>query len=99
MFSALTKSIQSKPSLSDIQANVFAGLTVGVIALPLSMALAIASGVSPQHGLYTAIVAGIVIGLTGGSKVNISGPTAAFVVVLLPIVQEFGLGGLLISGN
>ncbi len=98
MFSALTRTIKSKPTLSDIQSDVLAGLTVGVIALPLSMALAIASGVSPQHGLYTAIVAGIVIALSGGSKVNISGPTAAFVVVLLPIVQQHGLGGLLISG-
>ena len=71
---------------------------MGVIALPLSMALAIASGVPPQHGLYTAIIAGIVIALSGGSKVNISGPTAAFVVVLLPIVQQFGIGGLLLSG-
>ncbi|RBP53097.1 C4-dicarboxylic acid transporter DauA [Arenicella xantha] len=98
MLSALKRSLQSKPSSQEIQANILAGLTVGVIALPLSMALAIASGVPPQHGLYTAIVAGIVIALTGGSKVNISGPTAAFVVILLPIVQEFGLGGLLISG-
>jgi SulP family sulfate permease len=98
MLSALRRSIQSKPSYQDIQANVLAGLTVGVIALPLSMALAIASGVPPQHGLYTAIVAGIIIALTGGSKVNISGPTAAFVVILLPIVQQFGLGGLLVSG-
>ena len=98
MLSALKKSLKSKPSYPDIQANILAGLTVGVIALPLSMALAIASGVAPQHGLYTAIVAGIVISLTGGSKVNISGPTAAFVVVLLPIVQQFGLGGLLLSG-
>ncbi|XOF34516.1 MAG: C4-dicarboxylic acid transporter DauA [Candidatus Electrothrix sp. YB6] len=98
MFSALKKSLHSKPSYADIQANVLAGLTVGVIALPLSMALAIASGVPPQHGLYTAMVAGIVIALTGGSKVNISGPTAAFVVILLPIVQKFGIGGLLVSG-
>jgi len=98
MFSALRKSIESKPSSPEIQANILAGLTVGVIALPLSMALAIASGVPPQHGLYTAIVAGIVIAVAGGSKVNISGPTAAFVVVLLPIVQEYGLGGLAISG-
>jgi len=98
MLSALKRSLQSKPSYQDIQANVLAGLTVGVIALPLSMALAIASGAPPQHGLYTAIVAGIVIALTGGSKVNISGPTAAFVVILQPIVQEFGLGGLLVSG-
>lgn len=98
MLSALKRSLQSKPSYQVLQANVLAGLTVGVIALPLSMALAIASGVPPQHGLYTAIVAGIIIALTGGSKVNISGPTAAFVVILLPIVKEFGLGGLLISG-
>ncbi|MCI5211597.1 MAG: C4-dicarboxylic acid transporter DauA, partial [Candidatus Electrothrix sp. ATG2] len=70
MFSALKKSFKSKPSYLDVQANVLAGLTVGVIALPLSMALAIASGVPPQHGLYTAMVAGIIIALTGGSKVN-----------------------------
>lgn len=92
MFSALRKSLASKITLSDIQENILSGLAVGVIALPLSMALAIASGVPPQHGLYTAIVAGIVIALSGGSKVNISGPTAAFVVVLLPIVQQFGIG-------
>lgn len=98
MFSALTRSLRNECSLTSLQSNVLAGLTVGVIALPLSMALAIASGVPPQHGLYTAIIAGIVIALAGGSKVNISGPTAAFVVVLLPIVQEFGLGGLLFSG-
>lgn len=98
MLSALRRSIQSKPSVPEIQANILAGLTVGVIALPLSMALAIASGVAPQFGLYTAIVAGVVIALTGGSKVNISGPTAAFVVVLLPIVQQYGIGGLLMSG-
>lgn len=62
------------------------------------MALAIAIGVPPQHGLYTAMIAGIVISISGGSSVNISGPTAAFVVVLLPIVQQFGIGGLLLSG-
>jgi len=77
---------------------VLAGITVGIVALPLSMALAIASGVAPQYGLYTAIVGGIVIALTGGSRINISGPTAAFVVILLPIVHSYGLGGLLISG-
>ena len=77
--------------------DIIAGLTVGVIAIPLSMALAIASGVPPQHGLYTAIVAGIVIALTGGSRFNISGPTAAFVVILYPITQQFGLSGLLMA--
>lgn len=82
----------------NLRPNLLAGLTVGIIALPLSMALAIASGVAPQHGLYTAIIAGIVTGLLGGSRVNISGPTAAFVVILLPITHQYGLGGLVISG-
>ncbi len=78
--------------------NIFSGLTVGIIALPLSMALSIAIGVPPQNGLYTAIIAGIIAAIFGSSKVNISGPTAAFVVILIPIVQEFGLKGLLICG-
>ena len=83
---------------SAIQSNVFAGLTVGIIALPLSMALAIAVGAPPQHGLYTAIVAGIITSICGGSRTSVSGPTAAFVVILLPITQKYGLGGLLMSG-
>ena len=78
--------------------NIFAGLTVGIVALPLSMALAIAVGVPPQNGLYTAIIAGIIASVFGSNKVNISGPTAAFVVILIPIVQEFGIKGLLICG-
>jgi len=98
MFSALFESFRTDRSLRSIQSNALAGITVGVIALPLSMALAIAIDVDPQYGLYTAIVAGIVIALTGGSRVNITGPTAAFVVVLLPIVHKFGLGGLLLAG-
>ena len=98
MFSASIKSLKHERTSSSIKSNILAGLTVGIIALPLSMALAIASGVPPQHGLYTAIIAGIFIALSGGSQVNISGPTAAFVVVLLPIVHAFGIGGLLISG-
>ncbi|OZB37063.1 MAG: C4-dicarboxylic acid transporter DauA [Halothiobacillus sp. 14-56-357] len=98
MFDALIESIREDRSFRNIQSNVIAGITVGVIALPLSMALAIAIDVDPQYGLYTAIVAGIVIALTGGSRVNISGPTAAFVVVLLPVVHQFGVGGLLVAG-
>lgn len=98
MFSAIRHSFRNDLTGSTLRSNVIAGITVGIIALPLSMALAIASGVPPQHGLYTAAIAGIVIAATGGSSVNISGPTAAFVVVLLPIVQQYGLGGLLISG-
>ena len=72
-----------------IKSNIFSGLTVGIIALPLSMALAIATGVPPQLGLYTAIVAGILAAIFGSSKVNISGPTAAFIVILIPIVSFF----------
>ena len=83
--------------LADLRQDVMAGLTIGTVAVPLSMELAIATGVPPQHGLYTAIVAGALIALTGGSRFNISGPTAAFVVILFPIVQQHGLGGLLIA--
>lgn len=95
---SLLESIRSGLLISSYRQNIIAGLTVGVIALPLSMGLSIAVGLPPQHGLYTAIVGGIIIALLGGSPVNISGPTAAFVVILVPIVQEFGLGGLLVSG-
>jgi SulP family sulfate permease len=70
---------------------------VGIIAIPLAMALAIASGVAPQYGLYTAIIAGFVIALTGGSRFSVSGPTAAFVVILYPIAQLHGLAGLLLA--
>lgn len=77
--------------------DVLAGIAVGIIAIPLAMALAIASGVAPQYGLYTAIIAGFIIALTGGSRFSISGPTAAFVVILYPIAQKYGLGGLLVA--
>jgi len=81
-----------------IKSNIFSGLTVGIIALPLSMAFAIATGVPPELGLYTAIIAGIFAAVFGSSKINISGPTAAFIVILIPIVQEFGITGLLLCG-
>jgi len=84
-------------AVADLRADVLAGIVVGIIALPLSMALAIASGVPPQHGLYTAIVAGATIALLGGSRFQVSGPTAAFVVVLSPIAAEHGVGGLLLA--
>ena len=83
--------------LTDFRKDVMAGLTIGTVAVPLSMALAIATGVPPQHGLYTAIVAGIIIAISGGTRFSVSGPTAAFVVILFPIVQQYGLGGLLIA--
>ncbi|MBK8173077.1 MAG: C4-dicarboxylic acid transporter DauA [Sandaracinaceae bacterium] len=79
------------------RADLVAGIAVGVVALPLSMALAIASGVPPQHGLYTAIVGGAIIAILGGSKVQVSGPTAAFVVLLAPVSARYGLGGLLLA--
>src|SRR5688572_33334990 len=75
-----------------------AGLVVGVVALPLSMALAIAVGASPQRGLYTAIVAGFICALLGGSRVQVTGPTAAFIVILAPIYAKFGPEGLLLCG-
>lgn len=95
--SALLSAWREGYTLAKLKRDVMAGLTIGGVAVPLSMALAIATGVPPQHGLYTAIVAGAVIALTGGSRFNISGPTAAFVVILFPIVANHGLGGLLIA--
>ena len=77
--------------------DLVAGITVGIIAIPLAMALAIGSGVAPQYGLYTSAVAGIVIALCGGSRFSVSGPTAAFVVILYPVSQQFGLAGLLVA--
>jgi SulP family sulfate permease len=82
---------------ADLRADVVAGLVLGLVALPLSMALAIAAGAPPEYGLYTAIVAGIVIALTGGSMHTVSGPTAAFVVLLIPVTAEFGLAGLFVA--
>jgi sulfate permease, SulP family len=77
--------------------DLLAGMTVGIIAVPLAMALAIASGVPPQYGLYTAAIAGFLIALTGGSRFSVSGPTAAFVVILYPVTQKYGLSGLLVA--
>ncbi len=83
---------------ADFRADAMAGLVVGIVALPLSMALATAIDAPPQYGLYTAIVAGIIVALLGGTRFQVTGPTAAFVVILLPIVHEHGLGGLLVAG-
>ena len=77
--------------------DVGAGLTVGVVALPLAMAFAIASGLSPQAGLWTAIVAGFVIAALGGTSVQIGGPAGAFIVIVYGIVERHGVGGLLVS--
>ena len=77
--------------------DIIAGIIVAIIALPLSIALAIASGVSPEKGIYTAIVAGFIISFLGGSNVNISGPTAAFATIVAGIVAQHGEGGLVIA--
>lgn len=95
---ALRESLRQGYRASDLRSDLMAGAVVGIVALPLSMALAIASGVAPQHGLYTAIVAGFVTAVLGGSRCQVAGPTAAFVVVLAPIANRFGLGGLLLAG-
>ena len=96
--SALKRVFAKGYGLGDLRADVLAGIVVGIVALPLSMALAIAVGVPPQHGLYTAIVAGAVVALVGGCKFQVTGPTAAFVVILAPIVTRHGLSGLMTAG-
>jgi SulP family sulfate permease len=84
-------------TFKQFQGDLMGGLTVGVVALPLAIALAIASGVKPEQGLYTAIVAGFVIAILGGSRVQISGPTGAFVVIVYGIVQKYGYDGLVVA--
>lgn len=81
----------------QLRADLVAGLTVAIVALPLSMAIAIASGVSPDRGLYTAIVGGFIVSLLGGSRFQIGGPAGAFIVLVLATVREHGLDGLLLA--
>jgi SulP family sulfate permease len=82
---------------SEIWRNVVAGVVVGIVALPLAMAFAIASGAKPEQGLYTAIVAGLATSLLGGTRVQISGPTGAFIVVLAGITAQYGFAGLQVA--
>lgn len=95
---ALRRALAGGYGLPQLRADLLAGLVVGIVALPLSMALAIAVGAPPQHGLYTAIVAGSTVAALGGSKFQVTGPTAAFIVILAPIVNQHGLSGLLTAG-
>jgi len=95
---ALRRTFAKGYGLPQLRADLFAGAVVGIVALPLSMALAIAVGVPPQHGLYTAVVAGAIVALLGGCKFQVTGPTAAFVVILAPVVSKHGLAGLLTAG-
>lgn len=100
------KTFQFKPKLvdtlrnytrSDFSTDLMAGIIVGIVALPLAIAFGIASGVSPEKGIITAIVAGFIISLLGGSKVQIGGPTGAFIVIIYGIIQQYGLEGLTIA--
>ena len=97
-FAALREKFREGYDLSDFRGDLLSGMVVAMVAIPLGMALAIASGVPPQHGLYTVIIGGGVVALLGGSRFQVTGPTAAFVVILAPIAQKFGVGGLLLAG-
>lgn len=89
--------LKSGYKLSTFKKDLLAGITVGIVALPLAMAFAIASGVEPSRGLYTAIIAGFLISALGGSRVQIGGPTGAFVVIVYGIIQRTGYEGLCVS--
>ena len=100
------KTFQLKPKLFDTLRNytktnfmtdLMAGIIVGIVALPLAIAFGIASGVSPEKGIITAIVAGFIISFLGGSKVQIGGPTGAFIVIIYGIIQQYGIEGLMVA--
>jgi SulP family sulfate permease len=93
LFALLREGYTSKQLLSDTAA----GFTVGVVALPLAIAFAVASGVKPEQGLYTAIIAGFIIAVLGGSRVQVSGPTGAFIVIVYGIVHQYGYPGLAVA--
>ncbi|MCG6116998.1 MAG: SulP family inorganic anion transporter [Aquimonas sp.] len=92
----LASSLQRGYGARDLRADLVAGLTVAIVALPLAMALAIASGTTPERGLHTAIVAGFLISALGGSRVQIGGPTAAFIPVVFNVIERFGYEGLIL---
>src|ERR1700728_666800 len=81
---------------ADFHADFVAGITVGIVALPLAMAFAIASGVTPQAGIFTAVIAGIIVSGLGGTRVSIGGPTGAFIVILYGIYSRYGAENLAI---
>ncbi|OHD98929.1 MAG: sodium-independent anion transporter [Sulfurimonas sp. RIFCSPLOWO2_12_FULL_36_74] len=92
-FSLLKSGISKEQLVSDI----FAGIVVGIVALPLAIAFGVASGVSPEKGIITAVIAGFLISFLGGSRVQIGGPTGAFIVIVYAIVEKYGIDGLIIS--
>jgi SulP family sulfate permease len=95
--SALRESLAQGYTRASLRADLLAGVTVGLVALPLSMALAIAAGAPPANGLFTCFLAGGITALLGGSRLNVTGPTAAFAAILFPITVQYGLGGLLVA--
>lgn len=93
LYSVLKKGYPKEQFTKDL----FAGIIVGIVALPLAIAFAVASGVSPEKGIITAIIAGFIISALGGSRVQIGGPTGAFIIIVFGIVSQYGTGGLIIS--
>ncbi|MFA8341739.1 MAG: SulP family inorganic anion transporter [Rhodothermaceae bacterium] len=93
LFTLLKEGLNSKQLTSD----VMAGIVVGIVALPLAIAFAVASGVSPEKGIITAVIAGFLISFFGGSRVQIGGPTGAFIIIVYGIVEQYGIDGLIIS--
>lgn len=93
LFSLIKNGLDRK----QISTDILAGIVVGIVALPLAIAFAVASGVSPEKGIITAIVAGFIISLLGGSRVQIGGPTGAFIVIIYGIIEQYGVNGLIIS--
>jgi SulP family sulfate permease len=83
--------------LDSFRADVISGLTVAIVALPLSMAIAIASGVTPDRGLYTAIVGGFFVSLLGGSRFQVGGPAGAFIVLVAQTAQQYGVDGVILA--
>lgn len=94
IISLLQHNLINKHTLTN---DIFAGIVVGIVALPLAIAFAVASGVSPEKGLVTAVIAGFIISLIGGSRVQIGGPTGAFVIIVYSIIERYGFDGLVIS--
>src|SRR3990167_1142045 len=97
MFAIIDAYRSSLFALKNWTPNILSGVIVGVVALPLAMAFAIASGAKPEQGLYTAIIAALMVGLFGGSRVQIAGPTGAFIVILSNITAQYGIDGLQIA--
>lgn len=94
----LRRALREGYSMRDFRADARASVAVGLVAVPMSIALATAVGVQPQYGLYTAIIAGVICALLGGTRTQVTGPTAAMIVVMLPVVHRFGVSGLLVAG-